>query len=237
MVNINDCVQFIKTRLGYPNVSIELDDATIAQIIRYEALLLFEQYCPDVGNYSFSKNSKKYKIKRNLYWVIDKNDREVFWVQSVVPEQSELLANQYPYTMPLIGYDSVPDALDQMNRAHIQMQWGRQLTWWQEEQTNRVWIFSEEGLSGRYIITYTRSHAPDLSTISREYAIDFNNIALGFVMMAIGNTRTKYSTIGTPVGDIQVGGSELISQGQELINTTVEKLNTTKPRFIQLEVR
>ena len=237
MVNINDCLQFIKTRLGYPTVSLELDDETISQIIKYEALLMFEQYCPDVGQYSFSKNSKKYRIKRNLYWVIDKNDREVFWVQNVIPEQSELLANSYPYTLPIVSYDNIPTTLEEMNKAHIQMQWGKQLSWWQEEQSNRVWIFSDDGLSSRYIITYTRSHSPDLSSISREYAIDFNNIALGYTMMAIGNIRSKYSSIGTPLGDIQIGGSELVSQGQELINTTVEKLNTTKPRFIQLEVR
>lgn len=237
MVNINDTIQFIKRRLGYPNVSIELSDQDISDIIRYESLLLFEQYCPDLGRVLIPKNSKKYRIKRNLYWIRDKNDREVFWVQSVEPEESTMLANGYPYTTPVISIDNLPDLLINTNEAHIKYQWGRQLAWYQEEQSNRVWIFSEEGLDGRYLISYTRSHAPDLSSISREYAMDFNNICLGFTMMAIGNIRTKYSTIGTPLGEIQVNGGDLASQGQELINTTVEKLDKTKPRFIQLEVR
>lgn len=235
MININDTIQFIKRRIGYPNVSVELSDEDIADIIKHETLLLFEQYIPDTNRISIPKGSKKYRVKKNLYWVIDPQDREVFAVQSVEPEESELLSNGYPYTTPIASYSNVPDMLQSINEAHIAMQWGRTLKWWQESIANQVWIFSEEGVSGKYSVSYTRSHAPDLSSISREYAIDFSNLALGHTLMNIGNIRSKYASIGTPLGEVTVN-TELYSQGQELINSTIEKLDRIKPIYCQLMV-
>ena len=236
VVNINDTIQFIKRKLGYPSVSLELSDNDIADIIKYETLLLFEQYIPDVGRIMINKYSKKHRIKKNLYWVIDPNDREVFAVQSVEPEQSELLAHGYPWTAPIISYQQVPDHLTRLAESHLAMQYGKSLRWWQESVANQVWIFSDDSISGRYSISYTRSHAPDLSSVSREYAIDFNNIALAYTMMTIGQIRSKYSTIGTPLGDIQIN-NELYTQGSEILNTTVEKLDKIKPIFTQVIVQ
>lgn len=235
MININDTVQFIKRRLGYPTVSLELSDSDIEDIIKHESLQLFEQYVPSTGIISIPKGSKKYRVKKNLYWVIDPQDREVFWVQSVEPEMSELLANGYPYTTPIASYYNLPDTLERINQAHITMQWGRTLRWYQQEGINQVWIFSDEGISGRYLISYTRSHAPDLSSISREYAIDFTNICLAYTMMMIGQIRSKYSTLGTPIGDIAIN-NELYGQGQEILNNTIEKLSKTQPIFTQIAI-
>ena len=237
MININETVQYIKRRLGHPNVSIEIPDETIAEIIKNETLWTFQQYIPDYGRYSFSKSSKKYKLKRNLYWVIDPNDREVFWVQEIIPEETEMLANSYPYTMPMVNFESIPEVLMNINKAKVQMQWNRGMTWFQEEGTNRVWIFCEESLSGRYSIGYTRSHAPDLSSISAEYKADFNKLALGETMLAVSAPRSKYSNIGTPLGDIQTNGDNLAQQGQALIDAVVQELDKKKPRYIQLLVR
>lgn len=235
MVNLNDTLQYIKRKLGYPAVSIELSDVDIEQIIKYEALLLFEQYVPDVGRIRINKYSKKHRVKRNLYWVIDPKDREVFAVQSVEPEMTELMAFGYPYTVPVTTYHAVPDTLIRMSQAHLAMQYGKSLRWWQESIPNQVWIFSDDSISSRFSISYTRSHAPDLSSISREYAIDFNNIALAYTMMMIGQIRSKYGTIGTPIGDIQLN-TDLYSQGTELLNTTVEKLDKIKPIFGQIAI-
>ena len=116
MININDTVQFIKRRLGYPTVSLELSDSDIEDIIKHESLQLFEQYVPSTGIISIPKGSKKYRVKKNLYWVIDPQDREVFWVQSVEPEMSELLANGYPYTTPIASFYNLPEPADIQNR-------------------------------------------------------------------------------------------------------------------------
>ena len=236
MVNVNDTIQFIKRKLGYPSVSIELSDNDIADIIKNESLILFEKYVPYLGRRIIIKGSKKFRIKKNLYWVIDPLDREVFWVQSVYPEEAEYLANNYPYTVPIRTYDNLPDLLDSTMKAHTSYKWGRALRWYQEPGVPQVWIWSEEGISSQYSVSYTRSHAPDLSTINREYAIDFMNICLGYVCQVIGQIRTKYGSIGTPIGEIPIGGTDLYSQGENLINTTIEKLEKTAPIFTQIEI-
>lgn len=236
MVNVNDTIQFIKRKLGYPSVSLEVSDSDIENVIKYESLLLFEQYVPDVGRILINKYSKKHRIKKNLYWVIDPHDREVFAVQSVEPEQAELLAFGTPWTAPIVNHTQVPDILTRLQQSHLAMQYGKSLRWWQESIANQVWIFSDDSISGRYSISYTRSHAPDLSSISREYAIDFNNIALAYTMMMIGQIRSKYGTIGTPVGDIQIN-NELYSQGNEILNATIEKLDKIKPIFTQVIIQ
>ena len=93
-----------------------------------------------------------------------------------------------------------------------------------------MWIYSVDGLSSKYSVSYTRSHAPDLSTINEEYAIDFANICAAQVMMVVGNIRTKYSSIGTPIGDIAVN-SDLASKGESLLSSTLEKLDKIKPTY------
>lgn len=231
MININDTIHYIKRKLGYPSVSIELTDEDIVDIIKHESLLLFEKYVPDIGRRVISKGSKKFRVKKNLYWVIDPLDREVFYVQSVYPEEAEMLANGYPYTVPIRTYDSLPDVLDSTMKAHTSYKWGRSLHWWQESGINQVWIFSEDGISSRYSVSYTRSHAPDLSSINREYAMDFTNICLANTMQTIGQIRSKYSNFGTPVGDIPLNGSDLVSQGETLLNTTIENLKAISPIY------
>lgn len=230
MISINDTIQYCKRQCGFPYVSIELSDEDIANIIKFESLLLFQQYVPDTNRITIKKGSKKYRIKDNLYWVIDPLDREVFWVQSVEPEESELLANSYPYQTPIVSFDSIPELLGMEEKAHTSMRYGRSLIWMQEDGSNKLWIFSKDGISSKYSVLYTRSHAPDLSTINREYGIDFVNICAANVMMVIGNIRSKYSTIGTPVGEITLG-TELYSNGQSLLTSTIEKLDKIKPTY------
>lgn len=236
LININECIQFIKRRLGYPSVSIELSDDQIAEIIKHETLMLFESIIPDVGKIFIRKGSKKYRVRRHLYWVIDPKDREVIAVQSVDPEQTELLANSYPYTVPIVNYYNIPELLLDMTKAHISMKFGKSLVWYQEDGKPQVWIWSSDGLSSRYLVTYTRSHAPDLSSINREYAMDFYNLALANSMIMIGNIRTKYGQITTPVGDLNINGSELLSNGQTLLQSTVEHLDKVKPTYCPMIV-
>lgn len=236
MININNVIGYIKRQLGSPFVSSELDDKSIEQIMKYEALLAFEKYVPDVGRIYINKHSKKHKIKKNLYWVIDPQEREVFAVQSVEPDQTYMFANAYPYTMPVVSFESLPQIALQMTNAETAMRYGKELMWYQESVSNQVWIFSDDGLSGRYSISYTRSHAPDLSTIGREYASYYNDIALAYVMMTIGHIRSKYGTIGTPVGDIQLD-TNLLSEGKELLSSTLEKLDKVKPIYTQIVIK
>ena len=231
LVNINDVIQYCKRECGFPYTSIELSDEDIINIIKFESLQLFEQYVPDLGRRTINKGSKKFRVKKNLYWVIDPLDREVFWVQSVEPEESELLANVYPYQTPIVNYDMIPDLLGRIEKAHTSMRYGRSLIWIQEDGTNQVWIFSADGISNKYSVSYTRSHAPDLSTINREYAIDFANICAANVMMIIGQIRNKYTNLSTPVGELGINGSELFSNGQSLLSSTIEKLDKIKPTY------
>ena len=236
MISINEVLQYIKRNLGYPKVSLELNDEEIVDIIKHESLMAFEKLVPDKGRRIIRKGSKKFRVKKNLYWVIDPLDREVFWVQDVIPEESELLANGYPYTTPLIGFENIPDYVQRANQAHTMLRWGKTLHWWQEPGINQVWIFSEEGVSGQYSVSYTRSHAPDLSTINREYAMSFMNIALANTKMVMGNIRNKYGSIGTPLGEIPINGNELYSQGETLLNSTLEDLDKIKPIFCDMVV-
>ena len=235
MVTINECVQYIKRYLGYPAVSLELSDDQIVEIIKHEALMQFETYVPDVGKIFIRKGSKKHRVKKHLYHVIDPKDREVFVVQSVDPEQSELLANSYPYTVPIVNYNNIPDLLLDISKAHVSMKFGKSLLWYQETGRPQVWIWSEDGLSSKYLVTYTRSHSPDLSSINREYAIDFYNLCLAYTMIGIGNIRTKYSSLNTPIGDISISGS-LLEEGQTMLTSTLESLQKKAPIFTQLVV-
>ena len=236
MININDCLSYIKRNMGYPKVSIELSDQDLIDIIQTESRILFQQYVPHSKRRFINKYSKKYRIKKNLYWVRDNNDLEIFWVQDVTPDETSALATGWPYSLPTISVDNIPYMLESINRAKINNQWSRSgLKWYQEHQGNQVWIFSEDGLCTRYSILYTCEHNPDLSSISGEYAIDFMNICLGFSKIAAGSIRSKYGSLQTPVGEIPIN-NELAAEGKELINATVEKLNTTKPRFVGIKI-
>ena len=236
MLNINQTISYIKRHLGHPFVSLEVDDQTIEGIMKHEVLMLFEQYVPDVGRIVVDKHSVKHKIRRNLYWIIDPNEREVLAAQSVEPEMTYMFANAFPFTMPIVGFNNIPNLALQMANTQTAMRFGRELLWYQESIPNQIWIFSDEGLCSRYSVSYTRSHAPDLSTIGREYVMYFNDLSLAYVMMTIGHIRNKYSTIGTPLGDVPID-TNLLNEGKELLAVTLEKLDKNKPIYIQVVVR
>lgn len=238
MISINETLQYIKRQLGYPFVSIELSDEQIVEVIKNEGILTFETKVPDLGSRILKKGSKKFRIKKNLYWIIDPLDREVFWIQSIIPEEAEMLANGMPYTTPIVAYDNIPDIVMRTAQGHTVYRWGKGLYWWQIDGKPQVYIFSDDGISSQYHISYTRSHSPDLSTINREYAKHFMDICLANCMIILGQIRDKYGNgnVKTPIGDIPIGGSEMYTRGNDLLTKTLEDLGKIAPIFFQMDV-
>ena len=238
MITVGEVVSYIKRSLGEPFVSLELMNSQIEEIVMEDALKDFTKYVPDTNRIILEKKiSNRVNPKmENLYWIRDPEERRVYSVIEVNQSNDASIASNYPITMPITSYDGLPEKVLQIHKSVYSMHFtSSDLTWRQEGTKNQVWIFSDDSLSGYYSVKYTRSHAPDLHSIPEEYVMDFQNLSLARVQIVLGSIRTKYGTLNTPLGDIQIN-AEIGNQGKELLNATIEELKKIQPPHVPLYI-
>lgn len=240
MLTVDEVCKYIQRTLGTPLVSLELTNDMLLPYIQEDALSHFESYIPDVNRIVLdtsetSKDRVRNNIK-NLFWVKDPECRQVSMITDVNEDKMVHLAFGEPYIMPITGVDSVIDYAMAINSADIARYYSSShLTWYQEKHLPQVWIFSEDSLSHYFSVEYTRSHDPSLSTIPQEFKKLFKDLCLAYVMRSIGEIRTKYGTLNTPVGDIQIDGG-LRERGESLLNKCDEELQKKATIFTHVDV-
>ena len=227
MITVNEIVNYINRSLGAPFVALELSKEDFIPFIQEEALDVFTEYVPDINRIVINTEKKKDLVNpkvKNLFWVKDPDERQVLSVINVSMDQSAFLAMGYPIFMPFTSADNVSEYALSMANADIGLAYSKtDVTWHQERNLNQVWIYCSDSMSKLFNVEYTRTHDKDLSTIPHEYNQLFRDLCLGFVMKSIGEIRSKYSTLNTPVNDITIENS-IRDRGEQLIDKTKEEL-------------
>lgn len=240
MLTIDQVVSYIRRSLGAPFLSLEYDNQTLVPFITEDALTLFTQYVPDVNRIvidtSKPKTCRVHSDVKNLFWVKDPDERQVLSVVDVSMDNSAFLALGYPYFLPYSSSSNAVEYSLSMANADIALKFSKtDITWRQERNLNQVWIYCEDSLSNLFSIKYTRTHDTTLSTIPNEYIQVFKDLSLAYVMKSIGEIRSKYGTLNTPVADIQIDNS-IRDRGDSLLDKCKEDLDKRQLIFTHVYV-
>lgn len=231
MLTVDQVCSYIKRSLGSPYIPLELTNDELLPYITEDALTLFTEYVPDVNRIVLDiSNPKKFRVYpkvENLFWVKDPDERQVLSIVDVNKDSNAYLAFGYPVFMPYTSAENAMNYALSMANADIAMQYSKtDLSWQQERNLNQVWIYCEDSISNLFSVKYTRTHDLNLSTIPQEYNQTFKDTALAYVMKSIGEIRSKYSTLNTPVNDIQIDNS-IRDRGDSLLDKCKDKLEKT----------
>lgn len=94
----------------------------------------------------------------------------------------------------------------------------------------RLELIDLAGLTMVYdmIVEFNTVH-PDPSSINPTMFEFFKDMCAGYMMMTIGNIRTKIDGLSTPTGTITTNGQQLKQDGETLLRETKDKLILTPP--------
>ena len=94
----------------------------------------------------------------------------------------------------------------------------------------RLELIDLAGLTMVYdmIVEFNTVH-PDPSSINPTMFEFFKDMCAGYMMMTIGNIRTKIDGLSTPIGTITTNGQQLKQDGETLLRETKDKLILTPP--------
>ena len=235
MLTPYDVLTYIKTQLAASITGIEFNDEEILNIVRNTALRKFSLYCPDIKNCTIDPSNPVYQTdKPNVFKIIDPDNRKIIRIEKTYPPQSSVLIQGHP----IIGagsYNELPSYALEAERAASLGTMSMFTFYTKFRPPNLVEVYPTTAVMGEFSIDYSREHAPDFSTIDNLFETYFLDLALGYVMQTLGRARTRFGSISTPYGEINLNGDALVSDGKELIDNTIEQLKTAALPYIEVD--
>jgi len=208
MLNENQVLEYIKTKLGYPFQKIEIDDNAISNFLQQYTIRSFSKYIPDTNkiNLDFSDNNKVDNTQ-NEFYIDEPDNREILSISEIYLPQSYHTIMGHPFIGPLTwsksGLEEWALAVEKYGMLKMMGSW--EVTY-EFKHPNIIRLSPvPTALDFEFIIVeYERVHSPDFSSIPNEYINLFLDYCLGDISENILNIRKKYSggTLRTPFGEI-----------------------------------
>lgn len=235
MLSWSQVLTYSKQGLGYPATFIEFEDSEIQDYLKDNCLRKFSMYFPDKWSGSIDTTNENNKIsgKQNIYYFNDSEGREILSIDEFITDASD----KYVMGHPIVGaysYQGVPNfALDafKANNARAFSDFNYTIKFFPP---NMVRILPS--YSGTATFEYSRVHAEDLSTIPIDLAEYFKDLCRASFLMWVGVTRSNYTGVNTPFGEIPINGSEIYSRGETQYNDLIQKFETSSAPFIIVDV-
>jgi hypothetical protein len=229
---MSKAVYFIKRQLGFPNVGIELYDEDIEMEIKMFVIPEFSKYVPHLNELLIdTTNPETHTDQSNVYYIFDPDGRSILNILRVIPDESDLMFHNYPYTQPYANTDMVTQYVQDIENAETTMKFTGASKTFTFIQPNKIRIFPQQIEASPFIIRYEREHKEDLSTIPFEYETDFLYLALAHIMIICGNIRNKYQAITTPFGDVPLN-ADIRERGDTIKQSVIDKLNQLPPNIL-----
>lgn len=227
MLNYNFVLKYIKNRLGWPHVMIELDDDQILDYIKTFSLKEFSYYFPQKWKTVLNLDLAINKVPgvQNEFYITEPQGLEIFNVISVIQNESDYYIHGH---QPLGNYLTLQGtkefALSVNNYGMLSLFSPLGMTW--EFRTPNVIRISPVMNRTSYVtIEYEREQPSDLSGISNEIQMYFCDFCLADCQINLGNIRTKYGNgnLQTPFGNISLN-SDILNEGKTLKTDIINKL-------------
>ena len=232
MLNWTSLIKNVKNEIGWPHAMCEFDDSTIQDYLEENTLSEFSQYFPDSWSTSFETTGDGVSVENrtDLFYIPEPDGLEILSVDQFIPNQSGDLMMGHPIRGVLGGFENVKDfALGAFNANNTRP----------FSEYNYTIKFMPPNIlrilptyTGRICIEYSRQHNSDLSTIQPDLQMYFKRLCIAKFLMWIGATRSNYSNVSTPFGEIPLQGDTIYSRGEQMYQTLIEKFETGSSTFI-----
>jgi len=231
MLSMPKVINFVKKKLGFPHVVIELSDSEIEEQLIFSSLVEFSKYMPHTMELVLNTNLPENRTKQeNMFYLHDEDECDIIAVSDVIFPQHTLFLQGYPFYGPITTIDEVPNMLIDILNAENAEQFSKANLTFDFLVPNMLKIYHSM-IPDNFVVRYQRVHPETLHTIPAEYQLDFQYLVLADIMQICGNIRNKYTNISTPFGDIPLG-TELSSMGDSLKASVIEKLETLPANVI-----
>lgn len=228
MLDKSKVLLFIKFRLGYPHVVLELSDDDMWDYIRMFTLDEFSKYKPDTQEMTLNlKDSENKTDDQRVFLIHEPDGCRILNVSDVIYPEADLWVMGYPYQAELASYSSIASDVQAVEQAETVEQFSRMNPSFNFYEPNRLRLYRSM-LPDKVIIRYERVQPESLMYINPEYEPEFLYLCLADIMTICGNIRTKYSSMSTPFGEIQING-DFVNGGEQLKSNVTARLETLWP--------
>lgn len=217
MLTQADLFRTAKRELGLPFVEFEKTDDELLDILQSKTMLTWNRYFPDVRTMTLDTADTNIQTDvPNVFWLQDPDNREIHSVSKVYPQEGDMFIHDYPIDVAFRRFDELPEWVLAVDRAETAYMHSPAYITFDFIPPSQIRIKPVQQASTQYYtIRYERDNAIDLSTIPAQYEHFLRKLFLADVKIELGRIRKKYSTIGTPFGEINVDGDTVLSEGRD----------------------
>jgi len=227
MLNQSRVLQYVKDNLGFPFMTLELEDDKILEHVTTYTLREWSYYVPEVKKtyLNLDLEANQVPAKDNEFYITDEQGLEILNVKNLYFP----LGNQVMFGQPPIGPLSHGDlrewALAVETSQTVKLFSSYDYTF-EFTHPNVVRISPTPNNVGTITVEYERMQPDDLSGIPNELQVLFCDFALADIQIIIGRIRKKYGggSLRTPFGEIPLE-SDIFDEGKEKKRELIEKLS------------
>ncbi len=239
MLNENRVLNFVKTNLGFPFHSIELDDNSIMEYLKQNTIREFSYYIPELRkmNLDVMAPSSKVPGRVNEFYLNEPEGREILNVKELYMPAGNLYALGHPvFGAYSFGYgagfgrdNAIRNWAYEVESSMTLKKFSRFDVTFQFTHPNIIRISPNPTDNGQKEITveYERIQSEDFSGVPNDLQMMFLDFCLADMMIVIGRIRKKYAdgNLKTPFGEIPLGG-EILEEGRDKKKELIDKFSS-----------
>lgn len=232
MLNKSDVINYIKTNLGFPHVTIEKSDQQFWDYARMYTLREFSLYVPDWNEIVMKMNDPKIKTDvKNIFLIRDPDGCNIHNVAAVVSQEQDTLMHGSPYQSIYQNFMGLESMLTSLEQGETAEHFSRSEPIYEFIVPNKLRLWHGSTMPSYVVCRYERSQPESLEKIPYEREIDFLELCLADAMIILGNIRQKYRELTTSFGSIPIS-DDIYNKGTEKKNLIIEKLKALPPNVI-----
>ncbi len=228
--NWNNVLEYIKLFLGVPVNLLEISDDDLIGYLKRQVLPYFSQYAP-AKKYTFITDANRITpttagAPTYMYKIPVPPGEYIVDILEALPLRDTTVLDAY--TRSLINANSAMDLVmlntfvDAIKSVQVRNTW--------EFIPPDIIVFDQEIKA--CVITYNTPHAT-LDTIRPDlYHKAFKPLCLGYTKLWIASMRSKFESLATPFGQINLNYDRLLSEGQQHVEAATNILETIPPDIL-----
>ena len=215
----------IKTELGADVMALELSDQKIIEKIQMHVLPEFSAYS---GLHKWYKMTEGHIISEDPVYTYQFKDFP-YKIMEVINkiDQANYISYDHLFSQSVTG--DISDYLTRQNYLDMSNMVRADDTWrFKGPDTIEVTKAALTYTIKEFIVEVEVVHN-DPTTIATDMYDLFKDLAISYIMNAIGKIRKKFNNFNTPFGEIRMNADELISDAKEMRREALENLRKTPP--------
>jgi hypothetical protein len=224
-------LDFVKSELGYPFTEIELCDKDILHRLKTFMLRYFSRGVPLYKYVVINTADPKTKVdERNTYEILDKDNAGIIDVFDVISD------NEVVMSLNILGSQGLQYSdLPNWYSAYQARATGFLTTNWYQifefTPPNFIAIRPGNTIPSNFAVCYEAQHVCFETIPPIEEPLIFD-MSIAYIKRNIGTIRSKYATVETQFGAINLNWEQWKTEGNELWDRCMEKLDKKPPRVI-----